>query len=40
MASDIEEMGINAVTADIIMETEADKVALAERIMGLAANMS
>ena len=40
LASDIEEMGINAVPADIIMETEADKVALAERIMGLAANMS
>jgi len=40
LASDIEEMGINAVPANIIMETEADKVALAERIMGLAANMS
>ena len=40
LASDIEEMGITAVPANIIMETEFDKVALAERIMGLAANMS
>ena len=40
LASDIEEMGITAVPANIIMETEFDKIALAERIMGLAANMS
>ena len=40
LTPDIENMGINAIPASIIMETEADKVALAERIMGLAANMS
>ena len=40
LTRDIENMGINAIPASIIMETEADKVALAERIMGLAANMS
>jgi LPPG:FO 2-phospho-L-lactate transferase len=40
LAIDIEEMGITAVPASIIMETEADKMALAEQILGMAANNS
>ena len=40
LAPNIEKMGIKAVPAKIIMETEADKVALAEQIIGLAANVS
>ena len=38
LAPDIEAMGIDAVPAKIIMETEDDKVALAEHIMDMAAN--
>lgn len=40
LAPEIEGMGIQAVPASIIMETEADKVALAEIIMDMAANKS
>ena len=40
LASEIKGMGIKAVPASIIMETEADKVALAEIIMDMAANKS
>jgi len=40
LATEIEGMGIQAVPASIIMETEADKVALAEIIMDMAANKS
>jgi hypothetical protein len=38
LAPEIEGLGIEAIPASIIMETEADKVALAETIMGMAAN--
>ena len=40
LVPEIEGMGIQAVPASIIMETEADKVALAEIIMDMAANKS
>lgn len=40
LALEIEGMGIQAVPASIIMETEADKVALAEIIMDMVANKS
>ena len=40
LVPDIEGMGIDAVPASIIMETDADKVALAEHIMGMVANKS
>ena len=40
LATDIEAMGITAVPASIIMETEDDKVALADQILGMAANKS
>ena len=40
LAPEIEGMGIQAVPASIIMETEADKVALAEIIMDMVANKS
>jgi len=40
LAADIEAMGITAVPASIIMETEADKMALADQILGMAASKS